>query len=421
MPTATNPRRTDDPTQPGSARARTRRRTARPTLLAAVTVAAAGLLAACVPPTPDVPPSSTTAPTTTPTTAPTTTVPGPGGDVTVAGTVSGFSRPWDIVFLPDGTPIVTERSGRVATVVAGARHVVATLADVVPIGEGGLMGLAVDPAFGTNRWIYTCYDHGSAGTVTDVRIVRFRLAEDLSSLTDATPILTGIPAGSGNRHQGCRVAFGPDGMLWATTGDTASPTAPQDPTSRAGKVLRMTPAGAPAPGNPGGAWDPYVYSLGHRNGQGLTFRPADGAAIEVEHGTGCDDEINRIVAGGNYGWNPVGSGYDESKPMTDLTIPGARPALWSSGCPTIAPSGATFVSGTEWGSWNGALAVAVLKGTRLMFVRFDAPTSDTVAGVDVRLTDRGRLRTVRQAPDGSLWVTQDSSPGALLRLVPATA
>ena len=87
----------------------------------------------------------------------------------------------------------------------------------------------------------------------------------------------------------------------------------------------------------------------------------------------------------------------------------------------IAPSGATFVSGTEWGSWNGALAVAVLKGTRLMFVRFDGPTSDTVAGVDVRLTDRGRLRTVRQAPDGSLWVTQDSSPGALLRLVPATA
>ena len=100
----------------------------------------------------------------------------------VAATVSGFSRPWDIAFLPDGTPIVTERSGRVATVVAGARHVVATLADVEPIGEGGLMGLAVDPAFGTNRWIYTCYDHGSAGTVTDVRIVRFRLAEDLRSL-----------------------------------------------------------------------------------------------------------------------------------------------------------------------------------------------------------------------------------------------
>src|SRR5690606_14339673 len=115
-----------DPTRPGSARARTRRRSARPTLLAAVTVAAAGLLAACVPPPPEVPPSSTTAPTTTQTTAPPTTVPGPGGDVTVAGTVGGFARPWDIAFLPDGTPIVTERSGRVATVVAGARHVVAT-------------------------------------------------------------------------------------------------------------------------------------------------------------------------------------------------------------------------------------------------------------------------------------------------------
>jgi glucose/arabinose dehydrogenase len=338
--------------------------------------------------------------------------------VRVAQTVTGFQRPWEIAFLPDGTPIVTERGGRIAVAVGGTRRVVATISDVVASGEGGLLGLAVDPDFTTNRRIFACYDHGSAATVTDVRIVRFRVAEDLASMTDQTPILTGIDAGTGGRHQGCRLRFGPDRMLWATTGDAAQPTFPQDVTTMAAKVLRMTADGAPAPGNPGDPWNPYVYSVGHRNGQGLAFR-ADGAPFEVEHGTGCDDEVNRIVAGGNYGWNPVGSGYDESRPMTDLSISGARPAVWSSGCPTIAPSGATFVTGAQWGQWNGALAIAVLKGTRLMFVRFTSPSSDAVTGIDIRLTDQGRLRAVAQAPDGSLWVAQDASPGSLLRLLPA--
>ena len=367
----------------------------------------AGLVAAC-----------TTMPTDggTPTTAAPTTAPGSVNDVAVVQTVTGFQRPWEIGITPDDTVLVTERGGRIAAVVGGARQVVGTIPDVVASGEGGLLGLAIDPGYASNRQIYVCYDSGSAGVVADVRIVRFRVAENLASLTNQTTILSGIPAGSGNRHQGCRLAVGPDGNLWATTGDTAQPTPPQDVTNRAGKVLRMTLAGAPAPGNPGGSWDPYVYSIGHRNGQGLAFRPSDGAAFEVEHGTGCDDEINRITLGGNYGWNPVGSGYDESKPMTDLAIPGAIAAVWSSGCPTIAPSGATFVSGTQWGAWNGSLAVAVLKGTRLNFVSING---STLQGIDTRLTDKGRLRTVKQASDGSLWVAQDADPGSLIRLVPA--
>lgn len=366
-------------------------------LAAALAVVAAGALVAGCAPMPPTPP--------------------PGGPVTpvLAGSVGGFSTPWDLRFLPDGTPLVTERGGRVAAVVGGARRVVATIADVWAQGEGGLMGLALDPGFAANRWIYTCYARGAGGSVTDVRVVRFRVAEALDALTDATPILTGIPAGAGNRHLGCRVEVGPDGMLWITTGDAVLATAPQDPTSLAGKVLRATTAGAPAPGNPGGSWNPYVFTLGHRNPQGLAFRPEDGTPFEVEHGTGCDDEVNVLVAGGNYGWNPVlsGGGYAEGAPMTG---PGGRPAAWSSGCPTIAPSGATFVTGAGWGSTRGTLAVAVLKASRL---RLFGVNGTTVTGTQDVVTDRGRLRTVRNAPDGSLWVVQDASPGALLRYVPS--
>jgi glucose/arabinose dehydrogenase len=124
-----------------------------------------------------------------------------------------------------------------------------------------------------------------------------------------------------------------------------------------------------------------------------------------------------VVPGGNYGWNPVGGGggYDENAPMTSSAIPGARSAVWSSGCPTIAPAGATFVEGAQWGSWSGRLAMAVLKGTRLSFVRID---DAAVGAVDSRITDRGRLRAVAVAPGGGLWVAQDASPGSLLRIVP---
>ena len=236
---------------------------------------------------------------------------GPAEDISgveVTNRIAGFQRPWDLRFLPDGTPLVTERSGQLAVIVDGRRQLVADVPDVVASGEGGLMGLALDPRFATNRRIYLCHAAGAGHTVNDVRVVRYRLAESLDGISDATPIVTGLPAGAGNRHLGCRVDVGPDGMLWITAGDAVTPTAPQDPQSRGGKVLRATLAGDPAPDNPGGAWDPYVYTLGHRNVQGLSFRPADEAPFSVEHGTGCDDEINLLVAGGNYGWNPIGAG-----------------------------------------------------------------------------------------------------------------
>lgn len=336
----------------------------------------------------------------------------------VAERIRGFDRPWDLRFLPDGTPLVTERPGRLATVVDGQRRVVAAVPGVVARGEGGLMGLALDPGFEQNRRIYLCYAHGTGGSVVDVRVVRHRLAEGLDGLTRGRPIVTGIPAGAGNRHLGCRLEVGPDGMLWITTGDAVLPRAPQDPRSLAGKVLRATLGGDPAPGNPAGGWDPYVHTLGHRNPQGLSFRPSDGAPFEVEHGTGCDDEINLLSAGGNYGWNPVGrtGGYAEQAPMTSPDVDGAIGAAWSSGCPTIAPSGAEFITDPRWGTWAGQLAVAVLKDQQLLLARID---DDRVTATATRLAgELGRLRTVRNGPDGGLWLTQDASPGALVRVVP---
>lgn len=364
---------------------------------AAALAGSALLLAACVPPSE--PPPTTS----------------PDVRLQVSSAIGGFDRPWEIAFLPDGTPLVTERPGRLVTVAEGARTVIASVPGVVALGEGGLLGLAVDPDFVSTRHVYLCHAAGSGGVVSEVQVVRYRLAEDLSAISQRTVLLDGIEAGAGNRHLGCRLGIGPDAMLWVTTGDAAVPTTPQDPRSRAGKVLRMTTGGAPAPGNPGGAWDPYVYSLGHRNPQGLAFRPSDGAAFVTEHGTGCDDEVNLVVAGGNYGWDPVGpfGGYDESVPMTDPAIPGARAAAWSSGCPTIAPAGATFLDGAQWGDLDGRLAIAVLKGTRLSLMEL-GPT--TVTDVDEQLRDRGRLRSVVQGPEGQLWVAQDASPGALLRI-----
>ncbi len=365
--------------------------------------------------------SDSSAPSVATAAAPASPSTGPAKDITgveVTSRIGGFQRPWDLRFLPDGTPLVTERPGQLAAIVDGQRQIVADVPDVVAQGEGGLMGLAVDPEFAANRRIYLCYAAGSGGTASDVRVVRFRLAESMDGISDTTPLVTGLPSGAGNRHLGCRVDVGPDGMLWITTGDAVTPTAPQDPQSRGGKVLRATLAGDPAPDNPGGARDPYVYTLGHRNVQGLSFRPGDDEPFSVEHGTSCDDEINLLVAGGNYGWNPigVGGGYAEDAPMTSPEIAEARPAVWSSGCPTIAPSGAEFITGEQWGRWAGALAVAVLKDQELLLVALDG---DSVAATRTELSgDLGRLRTVRNAPDGSLWVTVDADAGQVARVVP---
>jgi glucose/arabinose dehydrogenase len=222
---------------------------------------------------------------------------------------------------------------------------------------------------------------------------------------------------------GCRIRFGPDGYLWVGTGDTTQGPVPQSRTSLGGKILRITTDGAGAPGNAGDGFRPEVYTYGHRNPQGIAFSPS-GQAYDVEHGPDRDDEVNRLVRGGNYGWDPVapgGTDYDQSRPMTDLgKFPNAQRAVWSSGVPTIAPSGATFLTGAQWSGWDGALAIAVLKGQQLRVLALSADGT-AVEQQWARITDRGRLRSAVQGPDGALYLATDANPGAILRVTPPPA
>ena len=350
-------------------------------------------------------------------------------DLSVSTTyLTGLDHPWDIAFLPDGTLFVTERPGRLdVRVPGGALHTLEAPSDVLPGGEGGMLGLAVDPLFASNRWVYTCFSSTAGGT-PDNRLVRWTVNADFTATVGRTDIVTGLPYSTG-RHSGCRPRFGPDGAIWIGTGDTAVGTVPQSKTSLGGKVLRVDRNGngvTPNPGvdDPSTGFDPRIYNYGHRNMQGLAFRPGTGAPFGVEHGTDRDDEVNRLVAGGNYGWDPNGAGgtYDESQPMTDFTkFPAAIGAVWSSGYPTIAPSGATFLSGSQWGDWNGALAVAVLKNTELRLMFLDSAGLTVTSQYTVPQLDLGvRLRSAVQGPDGNLYITTDDGAGAVWKVRPFT-
>lgn len=340
--------------------------------------------------------------------------------LTVTPYVSGLQQPWDIGFTPDGTMLFTQKPGPINAYVGGAVRQLARPADAISLNEGGMMGLAIDSQFSTNRFIYTCFLALNGG-VRDVRVVRWTVDAGYTALTDRLDIITGIPVNPGpsaGRHSGCRPRFGPDGYLWVGTGDSAQGTVPQDKQSLGGKVLRVDRDGNGAPGNPGGAFLPQIYNYGHRNVQGIAFRPSDGRAFSIEHGTGVDDEVNVLEPGANYGWDPV-PGYDESRPMTDkVKFPTAVDAVWSSGNPTIAPSGGGFVSGPQWGAYNDSLALAVLKGTQLRVLSF-AANGSVVTDWGPRVTDRGRLRSAVQGPDGNLYVAQDANPGAILKVVPS--
>ena len=308
----------------------------------------------------------------------------PGGPPEVVDTlVEGLEVPWGVDFLPDGEAVVTERiSGRVVRIgTDGEVSPLGTVADAVPQGEAGLLGVAVSPDFETDRTLFLYLT-----TDTDNRVVRAEL--DGARLGRTTVVLDGIPAGF--IHDGGRIAFGPDGHLYVTTGETGDPELAQDPRSLAGKILRITPDGDPAPGNPDP--DSPVWSLGHRNVQGLAWDD-DGRLWASEFGDSEWDELNLVEKGGNYGWPQVeGAGGDASYIDPQLVWPVDQ----------ASPSGLAFADGHLW--------MAGLRGQRLwrIAVSADGKASKPRAFFG---EEYGRLRTVAVAPDGLLWLTTSNRDG----------
>jgi glucose/arabinose dehydrogenase len=308
---------------------------------------------------------------------------------------TGLEAPWGIAFLPRGDALVTERdSARILRVTpAGRVTEVQRLSEVDGEGEGGLLGIAVSPAYARDRLVYVYYTTGE-----DNRIARLRLGQR------PEPIVTGIPRSG--IHNGGRLAFGPDGFLYAGTGDASERGLSQEVSSLGGKVLRMTPEGRPAPGNP--FPDSLVWSKGHRNVQGLAFDAA-GRLWASEFGQNQFDEVNRIEAGRDYGWPTVEGAVDDSR--------FAQPAVtWRTS--DASPSGAAIAGNT--------LYVAALRGERLWQVPLDG-RGGVGTPRPMLVGEYGRLRAVVRAPDGSLWVLTSNRDGRgdpapdddrILRLVP---
>ncbi|MGW4483012.1 PQQ-dependent sugar dehydrogenase [Amycolatopsis sp. NPDC004368] len=363
------------------------------------------------------------------TSAPSSTSAGGFRVETVAG---GLEHGWDVGFLPDGSLLVPQRPGKLALIRSGrAIDVRADFSDVLVRGEGGLMGLVLAADFASSREFTTCQTHQEGGRAVDVRLVTWRLAPDGVSATRVRDLLTGLPVNPSGRHSGCRPTLAPDGALLVGTGDTARSTLAQDRHSLGGKVLRLdAKTGEALPDNPFfSSADPVerrILTFGHRNVQGVAIRPGTGQIVTSEHGPTFDDEVNLIQPGRNYGWDPskggTDSSYDESVPMTDLErFPDAVRPLWTSGDITEATSGDAFLTGPQWGPNEGALAVVALKGQKLLLLHLDASAHVTGVTLPPEFSEHfGRLRAVRSAPDGSLYVTtSNGSDDKLLRVTPA--
>lgn len=340
--------------------------------------------------------------------------------------VAGLENPWDVQSIGGGSLLVTERDkARLSIVRKGERRTVRfPRARVWVSGETGLMSLVIDPRFEATRRLWTCQGWRSAGGGHDVRVSLWKLSASKRRAQLVKHVVTGIPTTSG-RHGGCRLLLDSGSKaLFIGTGDAADQRNPRTLTSLGGKVLRVhRRTGAALADNPYAdavdARQRIVYTYGHRNVQGLAQRPDGGAVVSVEHGSFRDDEVNALSPGADFGWDP-GPGYDESVPMTDQSLPGEQTeAIWSSGDPTIATSGAAWTSGAGWGSYGSALAVAALGGERMLLIRLDETLRQIDVSTPAVMRRYGRLRSVTSLGDGDLLVTTSNGTNdRILRVSP---
>ena len=373
------------------------------------------------------------------------------GDLRVQRTVilANLDSPWDLAFAADGALFFTEKCHGLSvrtpdgTVrhLFGASGAAVAADDLFCQGQSGMLGLVLDPAFADNRRLYLFMASKLGGQPAN-RVVRLQVDAANTTVRDRTDIVTDIPFkpsfnrwGRAGAHSGGRLRFSPkDGFLYVTTGDNHNGPLPQDLTRLGGKVLRIDRDGRPAPGNntPNGG-DARLFTYGHRNVQGLAFRPGTGQPFACEHGPGHSDEVTALVAGGNGGWDPAPTpgvscasdycGYTSNKPdgsqtsMTDRQrFPAALPPSWTNQGVSEGMGPCVFLDGPNWGDWAGRLAVGFLRGARIDLLAMDAAGQATgvrtIAGLPAE-----RMRSLVLAPDGALVVATDG--GEIWRLTRA--
>ncbi|NEW86572.1 PQQ-dependent sugar dehydrogenase [Rhodopseudomonas sp. WA056] len=347
------------------------------------------------------------------------------GPLAVQTVAEDLVHPWGLAFLPDGRMLVTERPGRLRLVTQQGQvsKPLPGVPEVWASGQGGLLDVATDKDIATNRTIYLCYAErdGRGGRTA---VARARLSDgDAPRLDDVKVIFRQQgPLSSGN-HYGCRIAQAADGNLFVTLGEHyAYRDQAQSLSNHLGKIVRIAPDGSVPAGNPFADRDgakPEIWSLGHRNPQGLAFNPADGSLWEVEHGPRGGDEVNIIRKGENYGWPVIGYGIDYSgaKIHEATAKPGMQQPIkyW---VPSISPSGMAFYTGKLFPTWKGSLFLGALSGQMLVRLSLQG---DKVTGEERLLQALNeRIRDVRQGPDGALWLLTDSDAGRILRVAPAS-
>lgn len=329
----------------------------------------------------------------------------PNAELGTEVVASGLDTVWEIAWGPDGFIWVTERGGRISRLnpQTGALAVVGQVV-VSEIGEGGLMGLTFHPDFATQPWIYVAHTYSSQNGTRN-RVVRLRF--DGSSLGSSEILLTDIPGSS--IHNGARLAIGPDRLLYVSTGDASDATIAQNRDALAGKILRLTLDGQPAPGNPFGT---RTWSYGHRNPQGMTFAP-DGSLYITEHGASDNDEVNLIESGRNYGWPTVRGRCDGDAGASELSFCSsnsvAEPlATWT---PTIAPAGLAYYDSPLIPEFQRSLLFATLKDATVYRLGLSADGRSVTSTETLFVREFGRLRAILVAPDGSIYLGTSNRDG----------
>jgi len=330
--------------------------------------------------------------------------------VKVETVAENLDIPWSIVWDPDGTIFFTERNGNVRIIQDGIVSEKPILSLNVGGFEGGLLGIALDPNYSENHYIYLFYTYNNLFS-TENKVVRY--VESNLTLSEDKVLIDKIPGGP--NHDGGRIQFGPDGKLYITTGDAGNAGLAQDKNSVAGKILRINSDGSIPEDNPFSGSP--IYSYGHRNPQGLDWDESDNL-VATEHGPRQHDEINVIVPGANYGWPDIIG----SETMEGLVTP-----IMNTGDDTWAPSGAEFYDGNKIPQWTGKFFVATLRGNHLHMIDFDLEKNKVLSHQKLFVGDFGRLRDVATGPDGYLYFLTSNRDGRgspeinddrILRIVP---